>query len=257
MARKKTAIKAKSSPGTAEQAGTESSNNSQFPIVGVGASAGGLEAFTQLFKNLPGDLGMAFVLIQHLAPAHESMLTALLSKAISMPVKEVKDGMIVVPDNVYVIPPDSEMVIFQGVLHLTPREKTRGQYMPVDSFLRSLAQDRRNNAIAVILSGSGSDGSMGIRAVKGEGGIVFAQDGTAKYDGMPKSAIDTGCVDFVLPPYKIAAELLRIRRHPYLAAVRHGEAMQIIPAEENDLNKIFIMLRSAKGVDFPPTSARQ
>ncbi len=154
------------------------------------------------------------------------------------------------PDNVYVIPPDTEMVIFQGVLHLTPREKTRGQYMPVDSFLRSLAQDRGNNAIAVILSGSGSDGSMGTRAVKGEGGIVFAQDKTAKYDGMPKSALDTGCVDFVLPPDKIAVELLRIRRHPYLAPARHGVAVQLMPAEENDLNKIFIMLRAARGVDF-------
>jgi len=250
MVRKKTAVNPKSTPGIAEQTGTESSSSSQFPIVGVGASAGGLEAFTQLFKNLPANSGMAFVLIQHLAPAHESMLTGLLSKATSLPVREVKDGMKVEPDNVYVIPPDMEMIIFQGVLHLTPREKTRGQYMPVDSFLRSLAQDRRNNAIAVIVSGTGSDGSMGIRAVKGEGGIVFAQDGTAKYDGMPKSAIDTGCVDFELPPDKIAAELLRIRRHPYLAAVRHGETAQIIPAQENGLNKIFIMIRSAKGVDF-------
>ena len=250
MTRKKTALKPESTPGIAKQPRAESSNNSQFPIVGVGASAGGLEAFTQLFKNLPADPGMAFVLIQHLAAAHESMLTELLSKATSMPVREVKDGMTVEPNNVYVIPPDTEMVIFQGVLHLTPREKTRGQYMPVDSFLRSLAQDRGNSAIAVIMSGSGSDGSIGIRAVKEEGGIVFAQDETSKYDGMPKSAIDTGCVDFVLPPDKIAAELLRIRRHPYLVPVRPGEAVQIIAAEENDLNKILIMLRSAKSVDF-------
>ncbi len=250
MAPKKSSNKLKTSSASTQKPGTRPSKSGQFPVVGVGASAGGLEAFTQLFKNLPANPGIAFVLIQHLAPAHESMLTALLSKSVAMPISEVKDGMTVEPDNVYVIPPDVEMVIFQGVLHLTPREKTRGQYMPVDSFLRSLAQDRGNNAIAVIMSGSGSDGSMGIRAVKGEGGIVFAQDKTAKYDGMPKSAIDTGCVDFVLPPNKIAAELQRIRRHPYLAPVRHGAAVQIIPAEENDLNKIFIMLRSAKGVDF-------
>ncbi|SPQ02039.1 putative Protein-glutamate O-methyltransferase [Candidatus Sulfobium mesophilum] len=250
MAPKKSSNKLKSTSVSTKQPGTRSSNSSQFPIVGVGASAGGLEAFTQLFKYLPADPGMAFVLIQHLAPAHESMLTALLSKSVTMPVREVKDGMTVESDNVYVIPPDTEMVIFQGVLHLTPREKTRGQYMPVDSFLRSLAQDRGNNAMAIILSGSGSDGSNGIRAIKGEGGIVFAQDETAKYDGMPKSAADTGCVDLVLPPDKIAAELLRIRLHPYLAAVEHGEPVRIIQAEENDLNKIFIMLRSAKGVDF-------
>ena len=250
MARKKAAPKPRATSALTEQPGTGSSKSGLFPIVGVGASAGGLEAFTQLFKDLPADPGMAFVLIQHLARAHESMLTELLSKVTSMPVKEVKDGMIVEPDNVYVIPPDTGMVIFQGALHLTPREKARGYYMPVDSFLRSLALDRRNNAIAVILSGTGSDGSMGIKAVKGEGGIVFAQDDTAKYDGMPKSAVDTGSVDFVLPPDKIAAELLRIRKHPYLADVRRGEPLQIIPAEENDLNKIFIMLRSAKGVDF-------
>ena len=250
MARKKTALKPKSTPGLTEQTGTKSSKHGQFPIIGIGASAGGLEAFTQLFRSLPADPGMAFVLIQHLAPAHESMLTELLSKTTAMPVKEVKDGMTVDPNNVYVIPPDKEMIIFQGVLHLMPRGQTKGQYMPIDSFLRSLAQDRRNNAIAVILSGSGSDGSFGIRAVKGEGGIVFAQDETAKYDGMPKSAIDTGCVDFVLPPDKIAAELMRIMRHPYLAAVRHGETVQIMPEQENNLNKIFIMLRSANGVDF-------
>ena len=126
MAPKKTVLKPKLTAGLTEQSETKLSKSSQFPIVGVGASAGGLEAFTQLFKNLPADPGMAFVLIQHLAPAHESMLTELLSKATSMPVREVKDGMTVEPDNVYVIPPDSEMVIFQGVLHLTPREKTRG-----------------------------------------------------------------------------------------------------------------------------------
>jgi two-component system, chemotaxis family, CheB/CheR fusion protein len=250
MSGKKTALNPKAASGTAKRTGTELSDSSQFPIVGVGASAGGLEAFTQLFKNLPADPGMAFVLIQHLAPEHESMLTGLLSKVISMPAREVKDGMTVVPNNVYVIPPDTEMVIFQGSLRLTPRERSGGQYMPVDTFLRFLAQDRGNNAIAVILSGTGSDGSIGVKAVKGEGGIIFAQDETAKYDGMPKSAIDTGCVDFVLPPDKIAAELLRIRRHPYLAPVRRGEAEQATPAEENGLDKIFIMLRSAKGVDF-------
>lgn len=250
MTAKKTARKPTSIPGSTKQTATEPSNASQFPIIGIGASAGGLDAFTQLLKNLPADSGMAFVLIQHLAPTHESVLTELLSKTTTMPVREVRDGMVVEPDTVYVIPPDSEMVIFHGILRLTPREKTRGQYMPVDSFLRSLAQDRRNNAIAVILSGSGSDGSMGIRAVKGEGGIVFAQDETAKYDGMPKSAINTGCVDFVLPPHKIVAELLRIRRHPYLAAGRHEEAGHVMPEQENDLNKIFIMLRSARGVDF-------
>src|SRR5512140_795051 len=118
MARKKTALNPEPTAGLTEQPGARSSESGLFPIVGVGASAGGLEAFTQLFKNLPANPGMAFVLIQHLAPAHESMLTELLSKATSMPVREVKDGMTVAPDNVYVIPPDTEMLIFKGVLHL-------------------------------------------------------------------------------------------------------------------------------------------
>jgi two-component system, chemotaxis family, CheB/CheR fusion protein len=254
VAKKKSSEKPPNKPSSltalTQETGTKSSESSRFPIVGVGASAGGLEAFTQLFKNLPADSGMAFVLIQHMAPTHESLLTELLCKTTPMSVKEVKNGMTVEPDNVYVIPPGNEMIISHGVLHLVPREKTRGQYMPVDSFLSSLAEDWGNGAIAIIMSGTGSDGSIGIRAVKGEGGIVVAQDETAKYDGMPKSAIDTGCVDFVLPPDKIAAELLRIRRHPYLAPVRYGEPAKDIPVEENGLNKIFIMLRSAKGVDF-------
>lgn len=250
MAYKKAADKRKAGAALTEQSVTKTSKSNLFSVVGVGASAGGLEAFTQLLKNMPPHSGIAFVLIQHLAPSHESMLTELLSKASAIPVREVKDGMAVEPDNVYVIPPDREMLIFQGVLHLSPRGKTKGQYMPVDSFLRSLAEDRGNNAIAVIMSGTGSDGSMGIRAIKGEGGIVFAQDETAKYDGMPRSAVDTGCVDFVMPPNKIAAELIRIRRHPYLAPVRHAEVGRITQAEENDLNKIFGMLRSARGVDF-------
>lgn len=250
MPRKKGLVKPAALPEVTKQPETKLSGSKQFPVVGVGASAGGLEAFTQLFKYLPAAPGMAFVLIQHLAPSHESMLTELLSKTTSMPVKEVIQGMTVETDTVYVIPPDAEMTLFRGVLHLMPREKTGGQYMPVDSFFRSLAEDLGNNAVAVILSGTGSDGSLGIRAVKGEGGIVFAQDETAKYDGMPKSAVDTGCVDFVLPPDRIAAELLSLKLHPYLSAARTAEAASGIPAPANDLNKIFIMLRSAKGVDF-------
>ncbi len=225
-----------------------------FPIVGVGASAGGLEAFTQLLEKLPGDTGMAFVLIQHLAAAHESMLKDLLSKVTPMPVREVKDGMVVEPDNVYVIPPNTEMAILHGVLHLMPREEARGQHMPVDSFLRSLAEDRGDDAIAVIMSGTGSDGSQGVRAIKAEGGIIFAQaEKSAKYPGMPGSAIETGCVDFIFPPDKIAGELLSISRHPYLASAIHAKQecpAQTMAEEGDSLGKLFILLRSATGVDF-------
>jgi two-component system, chemotaxis family, CheB/CheR fusion protein len=255
VASKKPSDKLKSTPpstqaGT-ELSGAELSGGSQFPIAGVGASAGGLEAFTQLLENLPADSGMAFVLVQHLAASHESILTELLSKVTPMPVTEVKDGMKVEPDHVYVIPPGTEMAILHGILHLLPRMEARGQHMPVDSFLRSLAEDRGDDSIAVILSGTGSDGSLGVRAIKAEGGITFAQEEkSAKYSGMPGSAIATGCVDFVLPPDKIAGELLRISRHPYLAAARHEETAQAMAEEEDNLSKLFILLRTAKGVDF-------
>lgn len=238
--------------GNADEHSSEAYPNIEksFPVVAVGASAGGLEAFTHLLKNLPADTGMAFILIQHLAPAHESILTELLSKATAMPVSEVKEGVAVEPNKVYVIPPAREMNIVQGILHLTPRETGGEQHMPVDSFLRSLAEDRKDNSIAVIMSGTGCDGSLGVRAIKAEGGIVLAQDESAKYDGMPKCAVATGSVDFVLPPDKIAAELMRISRHPYSAAKEPAEAGKAIPLKEDDIRVILEMLRRAKGIDF-------
>ncbi|HET6364307.1 MAG TPA: chemotaxis protein CheB, partial [Nitrospirota bacterium] len=224
---------------------------SSFPIVGIGASAGGLEAFTNLLEHLPPDTGMAFVLVQHLAPTKDSMLAELLSKATSMPVREVQDGMIAESDHVYVIPPNTALTIFQGKLRLLPRGETHTQHMPVDSFFQSLAEDQGQNAVGVILSGTGSDGSLGIRAIKAEGGIVMAQDEqSAKYDGMPKSAAQTGAVDFILPPEKIASELVRISRHPVmplLTATKTGPLLQI---REDELHKIFMLVRTATGVDF-------
>ena len=221
-----------------------------FLIVGIGASAGGLEAFTMLLKNLPPHTGMAFVLVQHLAPTKDSILAELLAKATSMPVREVEDGMTVEPDHVYVIPPNTALAVFHGVLRLLPRGETPAQHMPVDSFFRSLAEDQGQNAIGIILSGTGSDGSLGVQAIKAEGGIVLAQDGSAKYDGMPRSAVATGSVDYVLSPEKIAAELKRISRHPlttFHTAVKTGLPIQ---AGEDHLNKIFMRVRTATGVDF-------
>lgn len=175
-----------------------------FPIVGIGASAGGLEAFTQLLHHLPSDSGMAFVLVQHLDPKHESMLKELLSKATRMPVSEVKNGMPAEPNHVYIIPPNTNMGISERALSITPRTEIRGQHMPIDRFFRSLAEDQRNSAIGVILSGTASDGSLGLKAIKAEGGITFAQDEkTAKYGGMPHSAIASGAVDFVPPPKEL------------------------------------------------------
>ncbi len=172
--------------------------HNSFPIVGIGASAGGLEAFTRLLKQLPADTGMGFVLVQHLDPVHESALTKLLSKATSMPVSEVTNNTRVEPNRVYVIPPNTSLVIAEGILKLLPRKKTDGQHRPIDYFYQSLAEDQRERAISVILSGTASDGTLGCEAVKSEGGITFAQDDSAKYDSMPRSAIAAGCIDFVL-----------------------------------------------------------
>lgn len=159
-----------------------------FPIVGLGASAGGVEAFSQLLRELPVDTGMAFVLIQHLDPTHESLLTDVLSRKTAMPVVTVVDRLAVEPDHVYVIPPNTDVTIAGGVLALTPRAKADHR-LPIDDFFRSLAGDRESRAIGVVLSGSGSDGALGLKAIKAEGGLTFVQDkGSAKYHSMPRSA---------------------------------------------------------------------
>ena len=188
-----------------------------FPIVGVGASAGGLEAFTELLQHLPPDTGLGFVLVQHLDPQHESALTSLLSRATSMPVREVTNNLRVEPNHVYIIPPNTNLTITQGRLKLQPRQQTRKPVRSIDFFFESLAQDQRERAIGVILSGTATDGTLGLEAIKAEGGITFAQDESAKYDSMPRSAIAAGCVDFVLSPENIAKELARIAKHPYVA----------------------------------------
>jgi len=222
-----------------------------FPIVGIGASAGGLEACTKLLENLPADTGMAFVLVQHLAPTKDSILADLLSKAASMPVREVQDGMTVEPDHVYVIPPNTALAVFHGQLRLLPRAETPTQHLPVDSFFRSLAEDQGQKAIGIILSGTGSDGSLGIRDIKAAGGIVLAQDEqSAKYDGMPKSAAATGAVDFILPPEKIASELVRISRHPVMTLLAAMKPGPLLSAGEDDLSKIFMRIRTVTGIDF-------
>src|ERR1700730_16303508 len=222
-----------------------------FPIVGVGASAGGLEAFTQLLKSLGSGAEMAYVLVQHLDPSHESALTGLLAKATEMPVRQVTDATLVKPNHVYVIPPNVDMIISRGILRLTPRTETRGAHMPIDRFLRSLAEDQRSNAIGVILSGTASDGTLGLAAIKAEGGITFAQDKkSAKFDGMPQSAIAAGCVDFVLPPDAVGRELARIRAHAYLAPSSSSRTAQLVADGDPQLKSILHLLRTASGVDF-------
>ena len=171
-----------------------------------------------MFKELSPALGMAYVLVLHLDPARESAVTEILARATRMPVLQVKDGMRVMPDHVYVIPPNCEMTIAEWVLHLGRRQERRSSNTTIDTFLRSLAMAHGSDAIGVILSGTASDGTHGLAAIKGEAGITFAQEPTsAKYDGMPVSAIASGCVDFVMTPAGIAHEIARIRHHPYIA----------------------------------------
>lgn len=232
-----------------EASAAEDQNPSLFPVVGVGASAGGLEAFRELLKHLPTDTGMAFVLVQHLDPHHESMLVSLLSDSTTMPVYEARDNIAIAPNTIYVIPPDTNMGILHGTLQLVKRQAERGRYLPVDWFLRTLAEDRGNGAIGVILSGTASDGTLGLKAVKAASGIAFAQDeASAEYFGMPGNAIAAGCVDFVLPPREIAREIGRIARHPYLLHERLPEVESA--GAESSLNKVFLLLRSRTGHDF-------
>ncbi|MEE3716229.1 chemotaxis protein CheB [Tumidithrix elongata RA019] len=182
-----------------------------YPVVGIGASAGGLGAFTQLLKHLPSDTGMAFVLIQHLDPDHKSLLTELLARQTQMPVCEVTNEMSIAPNHVYVIPPNTKMVLEQGFLRLSPREKTHGRHLPIDTFFRSLATECGKDAIAIVLSGADSDGTLGLKAIKTKGGITFAQDAASSQFGqMPESAIAAGYVDFILPTEGIAKELVKI-----------------------------------------------
>lgn len=217
------------------------------PIVGVGASAGGLEAFTELLTNLPGDTGLAFVLIQHLDPSHESHLTELLSKATKMPVSEVKDETRAEANHVYVIPPRCNLGISEGVLHTPPRPG-KGRNMPIDSFFLALAADQGSRALGVVLSGTASDGTLGLQAIKAAGGITVAQEKrTAKFDGMPGSAIAAGAADFVLPPAGIARQLVTIARDSRVTIEAQNETEQ---SEEADLKKVFRVLRSATGLDF-------
>ena len=222
-----------------------------IPVVGIGASAGGLEVFKRLLGLLPGDTGFAIVFVQHLDPNHHSMLAEILARATAMPVSEAADGMPVEANHVYVIPANVDLTIAGGVLKLAPRTQTPGSHMPIDRFLRSLAAECGSRAIGVILSGTGSDGSAGVEAIKAAGGVTFAQDAaTAKFATMPQAAVATGCVDFVLPPEGIAAELVRIGRHPYIADAHHAHQKPTPAGDEERFGTILGILHGATGIDF-------
>ncbi len=240
-AKKSAAVpRAPSKPAVAESSG--------FPIVGIGASAGGLEAFETFFKAMPADSGVAFVLVAHLDPTHVSILPELLQKRTKMKVCQIRNGMLVRPDTVYVIPPNKDLSILNGVLHLMDLVQPRGANLPIDTLFRSLAQDQGANAVCVILSGTGTDGTLGLKAIKGEVGMVMVQnEESAKYDGMPRSAIATGLADYILPPEAMPEQLIKYTKH-----ARGKVAPRIVPAqgEPDALQKIFIILRARTDHDF-------
>jgi len=216
-----------------------------FPIVGIGASAGGIEAVSALLRELPENPGFAVVIIQHQEAKRVSGIVHVFSNTTSLPVTEAQDNEELRPDHVYVVPPYADLTISGGVLRLGARE-TRAN-LPIDLFFESLAEDQGSRAIGVILSGAASDGARGMKAVKAEGGITFAQDETSRFDSMPRAAISAGAVDFILSPEKIAKELVRIAHHSYLAGGADGASGRIAPAE---LTKIFALLNASHDVDF-------
>ncbi|EGV19644.1 chemotaxis protein CheB [Thiocapsa marina] len=223
----------------------------RFPIVGIGASAGGLGAFEAFFSGMPADTDpdMAFVLVQHLAPDHKSILTDLIQRSTRMRVFEVEDGMQVQPNCAYIIPPNRDMAFLNGALQLLEPAAPRGQRLPIDFFFRSLAQDQHARAIGIVLSGTGSDGTLGVRAIKGEGGMVMAQTPeSTEYDGMPRSAIATGLVDYELPPAEMPAQLIAYAVHAFGRPPRPGA----VPPSRSDtgLRKVFVLLRNQTGHDF-------
>jgi two-component system, chemotaxis family, CheB/CheR fusion protein len=222
-----------------------------FPIVGIGASAGGLAAFEAFFSGMPDNAapGMAFVLVQHLAPDHASILTALMQRYTRMKVYEVEDGMTVQINCAYIIPPNRDMAFLNGSLQLMEPSEPRGHRLPIDILFRSLAQDQRERAIGIVLSGTGSDGTLGVRAIKAEGGMVMAQiPESCEFDGMPRSAIATGMVDYELSPADMALQLMAYVKHAFGRPPR--SVTQSTPLNENALKKIFILLRAQTSHDF-------
>jgi two-component system CheB/CheR fusion protein len=228
-----------------------SSIKADFPIVAIGASAGGLEAVSELLKHLSPNTGMAFIYVQHLKPDHKSMLAPLLAKITSMIVKEVEDKMLIKPDCLYIIPPDKEISAENGHIIVRPRPDVPKFNLPIDILFSSLSKTHNKNVIGVILSGSATDGTIGLKSIKQNGGLTFAQDDTAKFDSMPKSAISAGIVDFILSPKEIALELNKLSKHPIaINSDRKNREEDLIDDNNADLRAILASLHQFTGVDF-------
>lgn len=244
-----TSARTKPHDGPPHEQNPEDSQKKFFPIVGMGASAGGLESFEEFFRSLKPSSGVAFVLVSHLDPSHASMLTEILQRCTEMPVQEVRNNMTVEPNHVYVIPPNYDMAIFHGELQLVIPGKIRGQRMPIDYFLRSLAEDQEEQAIGIILSGTGTDGTFGLRAILGAGGTTFVQDpSTAKYDGMPSSAVRNNLATYVLAVDKIPEKLLSCVENRFRKET--GMSSSLTDPTIYDTREILKIVRSATTHDF-------
>src|SRR6185503_18931740 len=219
-----------------------------FPVIGIGASAGGLEALEHFLGHVPKNSGMAFVIVQHLDPTRQGIMPELLQRTTGMKVVQVRDRTQVQRDFVYVIPPNKDMSILHGVLHLLEPASPRGLRLPIDFFLRSLAQDQQEHTIGVILSGMGSDGTLGLRAIKEKGGVVLVQDpATAKFDGMPRSAIDSGLADIVASVDDLPGRILAyLQRTPLV----HTPELALEDKTQSALEKAILLLRAHTGHDF-------
>ena len=223
------------------------SDTGKFPVVGIGASAGGLEALEQFLGNVPENSGMAFVVVQHLDPTQKGMLPELLQRVSKIKVTQVKDRLKIKANCVYVIPPNKTMSILNGVLHLFEPLESRGLRLPIDAFLKSLADDRQDLSIGLILSGMGSDGSAGLRAIKEKNGIVMVQDPTtAKFDSMPRNAISSVMVDIMAPPGDLPAKLIGFLKH--IPVIKPNQEIKV--KDRSALEKIIILLRTNSGNDF-------
>jgi two-component system, chemotaxis family, CheB/CheR fusion protein len=229
--------------------GIKSHKRTNFPIVGIGASAGGLETLETFFSKMPPAANIAFVIIQHLSPKFKSIMASLLAKYTRMTVSEIEDGTALAPNCVYLNPPDKNVAVFNRTLHLMEPVKSGSINMPIDFFFRSLSEDQKEKAIGIIVSGTASDGTLGIKAIKGAGGMVIVQDpDTAKYDGMPRNAIGTGLVDLILPVEKMPAALISYVKHPFLSSP--GKINISETNIQHQLQKVFALIRSATGHDF-------
>jgi two-component system CheB/CheR fusion protein len=222
-----------------------------FPLVAIGASAGGLEALTELIKHIPANIGMAFIYVQHLSPDYKSLLTKLLSGSTRLKVLEATNGIAILQNNLYIIPPNKKMHVTDGHIKLLPWKKNTRLNFPINVFFSSLSEKHHEDVIGIVLSGTGSDGTQGLKVIKQGGGLTFAQDGSAKFNGMPESAITEGCVDFVMSPKEIAAMLIKLSKNSYptkeIMKTTKGEDIE---NKHPDLKVILQLLYQHKGMDF-------